>query len=225
MTPRLMIAAALAALGLLPTTVSAATIGGTYYAVQYDFSEFFAATDGKPFRVILAGNPFPDADGAMVARDLLPIMQAAKPRPALTFTYDAPVERPRPDYRLVLVSNAANDLGGESVCRGEMRFKPGARHAQSFRRVLPQRPVHVVDDGLDARDISGGSAGGRSLPGVVPGRVQRCAGPEALSGRRLPPLGRLDQAVAADASACAEALEGAVHMRYLLARKTRRDGA
>jgi hypothetical protein len=26
-----------------------------------------------------------------VARDLLPVMQAAKPRPALTFTYDAPV--------------------------------------------------------------------------------------------------------------------------------------
>ena len=127
MTPRLMIATVLGALGLMPATVSAATIGGTYYAVQYDFSEFFTATDGKPFRVILAGNPFPDADGATVARDLLPIMQAAKPRPALTFTYDLPVERPRPDYRLVLVSNAANDLGGESVCRGEMRFKPGPR--------------------------------------------------------------------------------------------------
>jgi hypothetical protein len=125
MIQRFMIAASLGALGFMPATVSAATIGGTYYAVQYDYSEFFTATDRKPFRVILAGNPFPNADGATVARDLLPIMQAAKPRPALTFTYDMPVERPRPDYRLVLVSNAANDLGGEAVCRGEMRFKPG----------------------------------------------------------------------------------------------------
>jgi len=38
MTPRLMIATVLGALGLMPATVSAATIGGTYYAVQYDFS-------------------------------------------------------------------------------------------------------------------------------------------------------------------------------------------
>ena len=52
-------------------------------------------------------------------------MQAAKPRPALTFTYDAPVERPRPDYRLVLVFDSALDLGSDSVCRGVTRFKQG----------------------------------------------------------------------------------------------------
>lgn len=125
MSFRLTIAGAAAALGLLPLASSAATVGGAYYAPQYEFSEFFAATDHKPFRVVLAGNPFPGADPAMVARDLLPVMQAAKPRPALTFTYDTPVERPRPDYRLVLVANAANDLGGEAVCRGDMRLRPG----------------------------------------------------------------------------------------------------
>ena len=38
---------------------SAAVIGGTYYAVQYDFAEFFAATDHRNFQVILVGNPFP----------------------------------------------------------------------------------------------------------------------------------------------------------------------
>ena len=38
-----------------------------------------------------------------MARDLLPAMQAAKPRPALTFTYDKPSPPPSPDYRLVLV--------------------------------------------------------------------------------------------------------------------------
>ena len=29
----------------IPAAASAATIGGTYYAPQYDFSEFFAASD------------------------------------------------------------------------------------------------------------------------------------------------------------------------------------
>ena len=52
-------------------------------------------------------------------------MRAAKPRPALTFTYDAPVERPRPDYRLVLVFDSAPDLGSASVCSGVTRFKQG----------------------------------------------------------------------------------------------------
>ena len=32
-------------------------IGGTYYATQYDFAEFFAATDGRNFQVVLAGTP------------------------------------------------------------------------------------------------------------------------------------------------------------------------
>jgi hypothetical protein len=106
-----------------PSSVS--VIGGTYYAVQYDFAEFFAATDGRNFQVILVGNPFPNMDQNTFARDLLPVMQAAKPRPALTFTYDAPVERPRPDYRLVLVFDSALDLGSDSVCRGVTRFRQG----------------------------------------------------------------------------------------------------
>ena len=119
------VAAALLGLAGLPAAASAAIIGGTYYATQYDYAEFFAATDGKPFQVVLAGTAFPDVDPNTVARDLLPAMQAAKPRPALTFTYDAPVERPRPDYRLMLIFNPANDLGSGAVCRGETRFKPG----------------------------------------------------------------------------------------------------
>src|ERR1700704_6548596 len=106
-----------------PSSVS--VIGGTYYAVQYDFAEFFAATDGRNFQVILVGNPFPNMDQNTFARDLLPVMQAAKPRPALTFTYDAPVERPRPDYRLVLVFDAANDLNSNAVCNGAIRLKQG----------------------------------------------------------------------------------------------------
>jgi len=119
------IAAALFGLVVLPVAAFAGVIGGTYYAPQYDFREFFAATDGRNFQVILAGNPFPGIDPNTVARDLLPAMQAAKPRPALTFTYDAPAERPRPDYRLVLVFDPALDLGSDPVCRGVTRFKPG----------------------------------------------------------------------------------------------------
>jgi hypothetical protein len=119
------IVAALLGLVALPTAASAAIIGGTYYATQYDFAEFFAATDGRNFQVVLAGNAFPGIDPNTVARDLLPVMQAAKPRPALTFTYDSPVERPRPDYRLVLVLDPALDLGSDSVCRGVTRFRQG----------------------------------------------------------------------------------------------------
>src|ERR1700681_3822482 len=92
MLSRNKIAAALLGLVGLPIAASAAIIGGTYYATQYDFAEFFAATDGRNFQVILVGNPFPGTDPNTVARDLLPVLQAAKTRPALTFTYDAPVE-------------------------------------------------------------------------------------------------------------------------------------
>ena len=121
----LMTLAAVAATALSLSPARAATIGGTFYAVQYDFQEFWTATDGKSFRVILAGNPFPTLPPEQAAAGLLLVIQAAKPRPALTFTYDAPREEPRPDYRLVLVSNAANDLNGDSVCKGTTRFKPG----------------------------------------------------------------------------------------------------
>src|SRR5689334_9629760 len=101
----------LLALAALPAVASAAVIGGTYYATQYDFSEFFAATDGRNFQVILAGNAFPGQDPNVVARDLLPVMQAAKPRPALTFTYQPPPEQPHPYYRLVLIFDPALDYG------------------------------------------------------------------------------------------------------------------
>lgn len=119
------IAVTLAA-GLLPVAALAATIGGTQYATQYDYREFFNAADGKPFRVVLAGTPFPGMPADDVARTLLTQMQAVKPQPRLTFTYDVPAERPRPDYRMVLVFNAANDFGSTAVCAGENpRFKAG----------------------------------------------------------------------------------------------------
>jgi hypothetical protein len=126
---RLRSSIAAAVLGLVgwPVVAAAAVIGGVYYAPQYDYREFFAATDGRDFQVILAGNPLPGFDPNTVARDLLPIMQAAKPRPALTFTYAAPVEQPRPYYRLILVFDAANDLNSNNVCNGVTRFKQPAR--------------------------------------------------------------------------------------------------
>src|SRR5262245_32762316 len=118
------IVTALLGLAAFPAAVSAAVIGGTYYATQYDFAEFFAATDGRNFQVILVGNPFPAMDPNQVARDLLPTMQAAKPRPALTFTYEPAPERPTPYYRLVLVFNPTPDLGSNSVCAGTTRVRP-----------------------------------------------------------------------------------------------------
>jgi len=122
--PSLKKIAALLAASLLPATAFAATIGGTEYATQYDYREFFNATDGKPFRVVLAGAPFAGSSVDAVAGPLLAQMQAARPQPRLTFTYDVPAERPRPDYRLVLVFDAANDFGAPAACAGDKpRFK------------------------------------------------------------------------------------------------------
>jgi hypothetical protein len=120
------IAVALAALAALTASSYAAVIGGNYYAPQYDYRDFFAATDGKNFPVILAGDALPGVDPGIMARDMLPMMQRAKPRPALTFTYDRPLPPPSPDYRLVLVFNPANDLNADPVCAGTPpRFRPG----------------------------------------------------------------------------------------------------
>ncbi len=101
-----------------------AMIGGADYAPEYDYGEFYAATDGRNFQVIVSGNPFPSMSEAEMKRRLLPVLQANKPRPNLTFTYAAPPEKPRPDYRLVLVFDAANDLTAQRVCAGQIRHKP-----------------------------------------------------------------------------------------------------
>jgi hypothetical protein len=102
----------------------AGSIGGTDYAPQYDFSEFYAATNGKTFRVLFEGNPFPQLTQRESQRRLLPVMQANRPRPRLTFTDEVPAELPRPDYRLVLVFDAAIDLTAARVCADEVRHQP-----------------------------------------------------------------------------------------------------
>jgi hypothetical protein len=109
---------------LLAGCVSSGTIGGAYYDPAYDWGEFFAVTDGRNFQVVMAGAPFPNQPAAEVRRALLPVMQAAKPRPNLTFTYADPPEPPHPYYRMVLVFDAANDLTAMRVCAGEIRHKP-----------------------------------------------------------------------------------------------------
>jgi hypothetical protein len=120
------ISAGLAALAALPAVAVAATIGGNYYWPQYDYRDFFAATDHKQFQVILQGTAFPGVNPETVAQALLPAMQAAKPRPALTFTYARPSPPPSPDYRLVLVFDPALNLNAAPVCAGtDMRFRPG----------------------------------------------------------------------------------------------------
>ncbi len=119
------VAAAFAGLILAPAMASAGVIGGVYYAPQYDYGEFFAAADHHDFKVVLQGNPFPGSDMGLVASGLLPVLQAAKPRPALTFAYDVTPLKDQPDYRLVLVFDAATDLGSKEVCNGVSRFRPG----------------------------------------------------------------------------------------------------
>lgn len=127
------IAAALLAASALPIAAFAATIGGTEYAPQYDYREFFNAADGRPFRVVVVGNPFPGLPADDVARRLLAQMQANKPQPRLTFTYDQPAEQPRPDYRLVLLFDPAGDMGAASVCAG---VKPRLRAGTAGRVYL-----------------------------------------------------------------------------------------
>jgi hypothetical protein len=105
-------------------------IGGFDYAPQYDFSEFFMVADGKPFRAILSGNPFAGVSDEDEKRLLLPVMQANRPRPRLTFTYETPADEPHPNYRVAIVFNAASDLTAARVCAGEIRHKavpPGGR--------------------------------------------------------------------------------------------------
>lgn len=119
-------AATLALAGAIPVVAHAAILGGTYYATQYDYREFYAAADNKPFRVELLGNPYPSLPMSEVARRLLPVMQANKPPPNLTFTYAAPAEPQHPDYRLMLVFNPADNLSSYAVCNGAKRFKPAA---------------------------------------------------------------------------------------------------
>jgi hypothetical protein len=114
---------ALVATAALPLIADAATLGGTNYAIQYEYRDFYVAADNKPFRVELLGNPFPGLAPEELARRLLPVMQANKPPPRLTFTYDAPAGRQHPDYRLMLVFDAADNLGADSVCNGAKRFK------------------------------------------------------------------------------------------------------
>ena len=118
------LSAALLTAAAIPLVAHAATIGGVQYATQYDYNEFRQAHDGKVFRVEMFGNPFASMAADDTARRLLPVMQAGKPRVKLTFTYDKPVEKQRPDYRLTVIFDPANDLGGDSVCNGAMRHRP-----------------------------------------------------------------------------------------------------
>jgi hypothetical protein len=110
----------------LVTACSAGTgsVSGTDYAPEYDFREFYAATNGRTFRVVVAGNPFPTLARDDMRRRLLPVMQDNKPQSQLTFTYEVPIEPPHPDYRMVLVFDAANDLTAASVCTGQIRLQP-----------------------------------------------------------------------------------------------------
>jgi len=113
----------LAAASLLAGCASDGVVSGTDYAPEYDFGEFYAATNGKTFRAVVAGNPFPALAKDEFERRLLPILQANRPPSQLTFTYEAPVEPPHPDYRVVLVFDAANDLTAASVCANQIRLR------------------------------------------------------------------------------------------------------
>ncbi len=92
------------------------------YAVQYDYSEFRAASDGRDFPVVVVGNPFPELGRDETGRLLLAAMQANRPRPRLTFVPVAASVAPQPPaYRLALVFDPVNDVTAGGVCRGSAR--------------------------------------------------------------------------------------------------------
>src|SRR4029453_6972297 len=137
----------LLALAALPAVASAAVIGGTYYATQYDFREFFAATDGRNFQVILAGNAFPGLDPNAVARDLLPAMQAGKPRPGLTFPHAPPPGAPAsPLSAGAHLQSDPRPRLVRRVHRHDARAAAAARAVLRLRRLLPQRSGLFRDD-------------------------------------------------------------------------------
>src|SRR5689334_5934324 len=94
----------------IPASARSAGLGSSYSAVEYDYRDFYAIADNRPFRVELVGSPYPDIPASEVARRLLPVMQANKPPPNLTFTYDMTAVRRHPDYRLLLMFYPANDI-------------------------------------------------------------------------------------------------------------------
>ena len=97
-------------------TGSGVSVSSEDYAVAYDYNEFRAQADGREFPVTIVGNPFPELSSQETARRLLPVMQANKPRPRLSFTLD----RQSP-YRLVLVFDPASDVTAAKACQGEAR--------------------------------------------------------------------------------------------------------
>ena len=119
-------------LGLASCAGSGGSVGGTDYAPQYDFSEFYAATNGKTFRVLVEGDPFPALTQQELARLLLPVMQANRPRPRSPSRTTSRPSFPRPDYRLVLVFDSAIDLTAARVCAGEIRHQ--RRQAEDANR-------------------------------------------------------------------------------------------
>jgi len=101
------------------------SIGGADYDPAYDFHEFYQVANGRTFHVIVDGNPFPTIAPEEMRARLLPVMQANRPpRPRLTFTYAAPAEPQHPDYRLMLVFDAALDLTAARVCANQIRHRP-----------------------------------------------------------------------------------------------------
>lgn len=117
--------ALLLSLGATLAGCGATGVGGADYAVAYDFWEFYAVANRRPFAVVVSGNPFPVLPQQESLQRLLPIMQANRPaRPQVIWTYDTPAERPRPYYRMVLVFDPANDLTAQRACSGEFRHRP-----------------------------------------------------------------------------------------------------
>ncbi len=116
---RLMALASMLMLGACADGSRAVSVSNEDYAVAYDYNDFRTATDGKEFPVLIAGRPFAGLTTEETARRLLPVLQANKPRPRLTFVLQA-----TGTYRLVLVFDPASGATAGRVCKGDTGSGP-----------------------------------------------------------------------------------------------------
>jgi hypothetical protein len=115
--------------GLATATHSSATsISNEDYAIQYDYHDIRAATEGRNFPVFVAGNPFPGLADADFSLRLMPVLQASTPQSWPTFALAREAEPRTSDYQLTLLFDPAQDLTAARVCGGETRVRPASYH-------------------------------------------------------------------------------------------------
>lgn len=103
----------------IPCLASAAIISNEEVHIQYDYHEFFAAADGKEFKVVVRGNPTSLPQAEFEQRLMQVLQKNLTVGPRTTFTTTPANTTARPDYHLALVFNTSSGLLGTTLCKIE----------------------------------------------------------------------------------------------------------